>query len=50
VNISNEDWPVCATITHLDGIVLARSSFHSSMNYRSVMIFRQSPESHRSGA
>ena len=29
----------CATITHLDGIVLARSSFHSSMNYRSVMIF-----------
>jgi nitroimidazol reductase NimA-like FMN-containing flavoprotein (pyridoxamine 5'-phosphate oxidase superfamily) len=31
--------PVCATITHLDGIVLARSAFHSSMNYRSVMIF-----------
>jgi nitroimidazol reductase NimA-like FMN-containing flavoprotein (pyridoxamine 5'-phosphate oxidase superfamily) len=31
----------CATITHLDGIVLARSSFHSSMNYRSVMVFGQ---------
>lgn len=30
---------VCATITHLDGIVLSRSAFHSSMNYRSVMIF-----------
>lgn len=29
----------CATITHLDGLVLARSAFHSSMNYRSVMIF-----------
>jgi nitroimidazol reductase NimA-like FMN-containing flavoprotein (pyridoxamine 5'-phosphate oxidase superfamily) len=29
----------CATITHLDGIVLARSAFHSSMNYRSVMVF-----------
>lgn len=34
-----EGLPVCATITHLDGIVLARSAFHSSMNYRSVMIF-----------
>ena len=30
---------VCCTITHLDGIVLARSAFWSSMNYRSVMIF-----------
>ncbi len=30
---------VCVTVTHLDGIVLARSAFHLSMNYRSVMIF-----------
>ncbi len=30
---------VCCTITLLDGIVLARSSFWSTMNYRSVMIF-----------
>ena len=29
----------CVTITHLDGLVLARSAFHSSMNYRSVMVF-----------
>lgn len=29
----------CVTVTHLDGIVLARSAFHSSMNYRSVMVF-----------
>ena len=29
----------CVTITHLDGIVLARSAFHSSMNYRCVMVF-----------
>lgn len=29
----------CATITHLDGIVFARSAFHSSMNYRSLMVF-----------
>ena len=31
--------PCCVTITHLDGLVLARSSFHSSMNYRSVLVF-----------
>ena len=30
---------VCCTITHVDGIVLARSAFWSSMNYRSVMVF-----------
>jgi uncharacterized protein len=29
----------CCTVTHLDGIVVARSGFWSSMNYRSVMIF-----------
>lgn len=29
----------CVTVTHLDGLVLARSSFHSSMNYRSLMVF-----------
>ena len=28
---------VCVTVTLLDGIVLARSAFHHSMNYRSVM-------------
>ena len=31
--------PACATVTILDGLVLARSLFESSMNYRSVMIF-----------
>jgi uncharacterized protein len=30
--------PVCVTVTHLDGIVLARSAFHHSVNYRSVVI------------
>jgi len=29
--------PVCVTVTHIDGFVLARSAFHHSMNYRSVM-------------
>jgi len=31
--------PCCVTVTHLDGLVLARSSFNSSMNYRSLMVF-----------
>jgi nitroimidazol reductase NimA-like FMN-containing flavoprotein (pyridoxamine 5'-phosphate oxidase superfamily) len=30
---------VCLTVTLLDGLVLARSAFHHSMNYRSVMVF-----------
>ncbi len=30
---------VCVTITLVDGLVLARSAFHHSMNYRSVVIF-----------
>jgi uncharacterized protein len=29
----------CVTVTHLDGLVVARSAFNSSMHYRSVMIF-----------
>ncbi|NNE97544.1 MAG: pyridoxamine 5'-phosphate oxidase family protein [Pyrinomonadaceae bacterium] len=30
---------VCVTVTLVDGIVLARSAFHHSMNYRSVCVF-----------
>jgi nitroimidazol reductase NimA-like FMN-containing flavoprotein (pyridoxamine 5'-phosphate oxidase superfamily) len=30
---------VCVTVTLLDGLVLARSAFHHSMNYRSVVAF-----------
>ncbi len=30
--------PVCITVTLLDGLVLARSAFHSSVNYRSVVV------------
>ena len=29
--------PVCFTVALMDGLVLARSAFHSSMNYRTVM-------------
>lgn len=31
--------PVCVAMTLLDGLVLARSGFHHSLNYRSVVIF-----------
>ncbi len=31
--------PACITVTHLDGLVLARSVFHHSMNYRSAVLF-----------
>lgn len=30
--------PLCVSVTHLDGIVVARSGFHSSANYRSVVV------------
>ena len=32
-----EGLPVCVTVTRLDGLVLARSAFHHSVNYRSVV-------------
>jgi len=34
----NEGIPVCVTVTLLDGLVLARSIFNHSMNYRSVVM------------
>jgi uncharacterized protein len=30
--------PVCVTVTLTDGLVLARSAFHHSVNYRSVVV------------
>jgi uncharacterized protein len=31
--------PVCLTVAHMDGLILARSAFRHSMNYRAVMVF-----------
>ncbi len=31
-------WPVCVTVTLVDGLVLARSALHHSMQYRSVVV------------
>jgi hypothetical protein len=36
--------PACVTVTLLDGLVLARSAFHHSMNYRSVVVLGRAVE------
>jgi len=36
--------PICVTVTLLDGIVLARSAMHHSMNYRSVVVLGRASE------
>lgn len=36
--------PLCVTVTLLDGLVLARSAFHHSMNYRSVVVLGAATE------
>jgi uncharacterized protein len=45
------DAQACVTITHLDGLVLARTAFNHTMNYRSAMIYgrfeRVEDEAHR---
>ncbi len=44
---------VCVTVSHLDGLVLARSAFNHSMNYRSAVIygeFEVVPDAHKAAA
>jgi len=36
--------PACLTVSHFDGFVLARSAFHHSVNYRSVLAFGKAKE------
>jgi uncharacterized protein len=38
LNQAGQEIPICVTVTLVDGLVLARSAFHSSVNYRSVVI------------
>jgi len=38
-NAKNDGIRVCLTVTLVDGFVIARSGFHHSMNYRSVVVF-----------
>ncbi|WP_338899452.1 pyridoxamine 5'-phosphate oxidase family protein [Streptomyces sp. TG1A-60] len=35
---SDAGLPVCLTVTHVDALILARSGFHHSINYRSVVV------------
>ena len=44
LGVIGERMPVCVTVTLLDGLVLARSGFHHSMNYRSVVVLGQATE------
>ncbi|GIH27459.1 hypothetical protein Aph01nite_57690 [Acrocarpospora phusangensis] len=37
--VNSPDQTVCVTVTHVDGLVLARSVMEHSMNYRSAMIY-----------
>ena len=37
--LADKKLPVSIGVTHIDGLVLARSAFHHSVNYRSVVIF-----------
>lgn len=37
--LAEKKLPVCISVTLIDGIVLARSAFHHSVNYRSVVMF-----------
>ncbi|MEK6782548.1 MAG: pyridoxamine 5'-phosphate oxidase family protein [Bacteroidota bacterium] len=39
--MQNKKIPVCISVTLIDGLVLARSAFHHSVNYRSVVIFSE---------
>ncbi len=39
LKVGGDGTPVCVTVTHLDGLVAARSGFHHSLNYRSAMLF-----------
>ena len=38
LNQAEKEIPICVTVTLVDGLVLARSAFHSSVNYRSVVM------------
>jgi len=37
--LAEKKLPVCISVTLMDGLVLARSAFHHSVNYRSVVLF-----------
>lgn len=44
LRVARSGAPLCITVTLVDGLVLARSLFHHSMNYRSVVVFGRGQE------
>lgn len=44
MEVMSKGGEVCITVTHLDALVLARSVFHHSMNYRSVVLLGKGRE------
>jgi len=42
--LAQKNLPVNINVTHLDGLVLARSAFHHSVNYRSVSVFSRAQQ------
>lgn len=47
--VRGRDREVCVTLTVLDGLVLARSAFHHSLNYRSVVVLGRAEVVHDEG-
>ena len=39
IRSQSQEIEVCLTVTHLDSLVMARSGFHHSVNYRAAMVF-----------
>ena len=39
IEILSSGADACITVSHVDGLVLARSAFHTSINYRAVVLF-----------
>ena len=39
LKVQSKGIPVCVTVSHIDGIVFARSGFNTSVNYRSAMVY-----------
>ena len=44
LQVAGSGRPLCVTVTLIDGLVFARSAFHHSINYRSVVIFATADE------
>jgi uncharacterized protein len=44
MGVANRELDMCLTVTLIDGLVVARSAFHTSINYRSVVVLGKARE------